>query len=82
VIFSSYLLLFYLLSIPTDIPVILPPDDELVFTDRHLGQGLQASETEFPNESAGGKQGVLHFFPFSKLIFCFYKNFSFVPSSI
>ena len=49
----------YLLFIPTDIPVILPPEDELVFTDKHLGQGLQASETELPNESAGKKQGLL-----------------------
>ena len=63
-------MLLYLLFIPTDIPVILPPDDELVFTDRHLGRGLQGSETELPNESAGGKEGALHYFPFSKLIFC------------
>jgi ubiquitin carboxyl-terminal hydrolase 5/13 len=63
-------LLFYLLFIPTDIPVILPPDDELVFTDRHLGQGLQASETELPNESAGGKQVCNAFLSFSKLTFC------------
>jgi hypothetical protein len=76
-----HLVLFAVLFtfISTDIPVILPPEDELVFTDRHLGQGLQASETELPNESAG-KQAVGHS-SFSKLIFCFIK-FSFVPSSI
>jgi len=34
-----------------DIPVILPLEDELVFTERHLGQGLQANETELPNDS-------------------------------
>jgi len=34
-----------------DISVILPPDDELVFTERHLGRGLQPNETELPNES-------------------------------
>jgi len=34
-----------------DIPVILPPDDELVFTERHLGRGLQPNETELPNEN-------------------------------
>jgi hypothetical protein len=58
-----YLLLYIYIS--TDIPVILPPEDELVFTGRHLGQGLQANETELPHESAGGKKT----FPSSKLIF-------------
>ncbi|KAH8114253.1 ubiquitinyl hydrolase [Phellopilus nigrolimitatus] len=39
--------------VPTklDIPVILPGSDELVL-DNYLGQGLQAGESEFPEESA------------------------------
>ena len=60
-IYSS--VLFTVLYISTDIPVILPPEDEVVFTDIHLGQGLQAHETELPNESSG-KQGRWHFFLF------------------
>jgi len=44
-----------------DIPVILPPEDELVFTGRHLGQGLQASETELPHESAGVSSRITQF---------------------
>ena len=59
---------FILLFISTDIPVILPPEDELVFTDRHLGQGLQASETELPNESAS-KQGESIFFLLEAYLF-------------
>ena len=51
--------LFLFTFILTDIPVILPSEDELVFTERHLGQGLQASETELPNESAGKQTGVV-----------------------
>ncbi|KAF8154934.1 ubiquitin carboxyl-terminal hydrolase 14 [Crassisporium funariophilum] len=35
-----------------DIPLILPPNDELVFTEHHLGKGLQQGETELPNDSA------------------------------
>ena len=54
----SAVLFTFFKKISTDIPVILPPEDELVFTDRHLGQGLKANETELPDESAGGKQGV------------------------
>jgi hypothetical protein len=69
---------FYILS---DIPVILPPEDELVFTDRHLGQGLQASETELPNNESTGKQEVfwiilLFFFLLeSYLLFSFFLGF-------
>ena len=52
---------------------LLSSEDELIFTDKHLGQGLQASETELPNESAGGKQGVGIFFPSRILSFVFIK---------
>jgi len=34
-----------------DIPLLLPPNDELAFTEAHLGQGLQEGETELPNEA-------------------------------
>ena len=46
-------LLFLFAFIMKDIPVTLPLEDELVFSERHLGQGLQAGETELPNESTG-----------------------------
>ena len=42
-----------------DVPIILPSEDELVFTERHLGQALQASETELPSGSAGKQTGVV-----------------------
>lgn len=53
--------LFTFLFILKDIPVILPPEDELVFTERQLGQGLQPNETELPNENTG-KRFFLSFF--------------------
>ncbi|KAF9473531.1 ubiquitinyl hydrolase [Pholiota conissans] len=39
--------------VPTklDIPIVLPDNDELIFTEAHLGKGLQAGEVELPNES-------------------------------
>ncbi|KAF9028671.1 ubiquitinyl hydrolase [Hymenopellis radicata] len=39
--------------VPTklDIPIILPDRDELVFTDSHLGHGLQPNETALPEDS-------------------------------
>ena len=54
--FHSLLLFTFIL---TDVPIILPSEDELVFTERHLGQELQASETELPSESAGKQTGVV-----------------------
>ena len=43
-------MLYFILK---DIPIILPSEDELVFTEKHIGKGLQDSETELPNEDAG-----------------------------
>ena len=40
------------LTLTLDIPVILPPDDELVL-DNYLGSGLQPGETVFPEDSEG-----------------------------
>ncbi|KAF8905100.1 ubiquitin carboxyl-terminal hydrolase 14 [Gymnopilus junonius] len=34
-----------------DIPVNLPENDELQFTERHLGRGLQPGELELPNDA-------------------------------
>ncbi|RDB31082.1 Ubiquitin carboxyl-terminal hydrolase 14 [Hypsizygus marmoreus] len=34
-----------------DIPVILPADDIVEFTEKHLGHGLQPSEEELPDDS-------------------------------
>ncbi|KAJ3513622.1 hypothetical protein NLJ89_g2850 [Agrocybe chaxingu] len=35
-----------------DIPVILPENDELVFSETHIGRGLQEGEIELPNDAA------------------------------
>ncbi|KAL0959107.1 hypothetical protein HGRIS_014404 [Hohenbuehelia grisea] len=34
-----------------DIPLLLPENDELEFTEKHLGHGLQLDETELPNDA-------------------------------
>jgi ubiquitin carboxyl-terminal hydrolase 5/13 len=68
-IFLSFATLIYFISL-TDIRVILPPEDELLFTERHLGQGLQESETELPNESAG-KHICIGIVPSRQFIFYF-----------
>lgn len=34
-----------------DIPILLPPGDALEFGEKHLGRGLQPSETELPNDT-------------------------------
>ncbi|KAF8877415.1 hypothetical protein BD779DRAFT_1557507 [Infundibulicybe gibba] len=31
-----------------DIPIVLPPDDRLEFSEKHLGRGLQPNEVELP----------------------------------
>ena len=52
-----------------DVPVLLPPEDELVFTERNIGQGLQAGETELPDESAGKKTGIWIFLSRQLILF-------------
>jgi len=36
-----------------DIPVVLPPGDQLEFEEKQLGFGLQPFEEELPNEAPG-----------------------------
>ncbi|KAF8978498.1 hypothetical protein BDQ17DRAFT_966601 [Cyathus striatus] len=35
-----------------DIPLILPKNDELVFTEEHIGHSLQPGEEELPKDAA------------------------------
>ncbi|KAG5220765.1 ubiquitinyl hydrolase [Salix suchowensis] len=42
-----------------DTPVLLPANDELLFTAQHLGQGVQQGEQELSNEEAGKLPGRL-----------------------
>lgn len=58
----SFVVFVYCLFLE-DIPVILPPTDELVFTEKHLGHGLQPGETELPHESAGKQIIVVGILP-------------------
>ena len=36
-----------------DIPVIVPENDLVVFSEEHIGRGLQEGEVELPNDTSG-----------------------------
>ena len=50
---SMNLRVLFFLNPPSDTPLILPADDEVVFTENHLGLGLKPGEEDLPDDAPG-----------------------------